>query len=328
MRAMVLEQQGAPLRAAGLRRTALGAGQVRIEVSACALCRTDLHVLDGQLPDPKLPLVLGHQVVGRIMEVGDGVTGVSVGDRVGVPWLAWTDGTCQYCRAGRENLCRDARFTGYTVDGGYAEETVAHAAACLRLPDGYDDLQVAPLLCAGLIGFRAYRFTGDAQRLGLYGFGAAAHILTQIALHAGKQVYAFTRAGDDASQRFARELGAVWAGDAMGPAPELLDAAIIFAPAGDLVPAALRAVRPAGVVVCGGIHTSDIPSFPYSILWEERVVRSVANLTHADGVEFLRIAPRVPVRTHVEVHPLEDANDALQRLRVGAVQGASVLSMA
>ncbi|MBV9101308.1 MAG: zinc-dependent alcohol dehydrogenase family protein [Candidatus Dormibacteraeota bacterium] len=327
MWAAILDAPGGRLRLAEVPDPSPGPGEVLIRVSACGLCRTDLHVLDGELPNPKLPLVLGHQVTGRVVGAGPGVEQPAVGDRVGVPWLAWADGTCPQCRAGRENLCPSALFTGYTVDGGYAELTVARAAFCLPLPSGFSDFEAAPLLCAGLIGFRALGFTGDAETLGLYGFGAAAHIVTQVALHQGRRVFAFTRAGDDDAQHFARVLGAEWAGDALGRPPEPLDAAIIFAPAGELVPAALRAVGPGGVVVCGGIHMSDIPSFPYSLLWEERVLRSVANLTRRDGLEFLQLAPRVPVRTQVEVHPLEDAMTALERLRRGSVRGAAVLSI-
>ena len=295
-------------------------------MAACAVCRTDLHVVDGELTEPKLPLIVGHQIVGRVGAIGSGVDGLHVGDRVGVPWLAYVDGTCEQCRAGRENLCVNARFTGYTVDGGYAEQTVARADACLRIPERYSDVEAAPLLCAGLIGYRAYRFTGDGPRLGLYGFGDAAHILTQVARHQGRRVFAFTRANDAETQRFALSLGAEWAGDALGPSPEPLDAAIIFAPVGELVPAALRAVGPGGIVVCAGIHMSDIPSFPYAVLWQERVLRSVANLTRNDATEFLRIAPQVPVRTAIEVLPLAAANDALASLRAGRVHGAAVLA--
>lgn len=327
MQAMVLERAGTPLRLTELPRPKPGPGEVRLTVAACAVCRTDLHIVDGELTEPKLPLVIGHQIVGRVDALGAGVDTLREGDRVGVPWLAYVDGTCEQCRAGRENLCLNSRFTGYTVDGGYAEQTVACAAACLRLPESYADTEVAPLLCAGLIGFRAYRFTGDGPRLGLYGFGDAAHILTQVARHQGRRVFAFTRAGDTETQQFALSLGAEWAGDALGTSPAPLDAAIIFAPAGELVPAALRATGPAGIVVCGGIHMSDIPSFPYSILWEERVLRSVANLTFADGIEFLGIAPQVPVRTQVELFPLSAANEALRALRDGRIHGAAVLTV-
>jgi propanol-preferring alcohol dehydrogenase len=288
------------------------------------VCRTDLHIVDGELSEPKLPLVLGHQIVARVVGGGDRF---ELGDRVGVPWLGWADGTCRYCTTGRENLCDDARFTGYDIDGGYAQYTVADERYCFPIPSDYPDLQAAPLLCAGLIGYRAYGMTGDAERLGLYGFGAAAHIITQVAIHEGRRVFAFTRAGDDESQRFARELGAEWAGDALGPAPEELDAAIVFAPVGELVPAALRAVAKGGSVVCAGIYMSDIPSFPYELLWGERVLRSVANLTRADGERFMEVAPRVPVRTEVEAFPLENVNEALDRLRGGHIRGAAVIQL-
>ncbi len=320
VRAMVLDEPGRPLRTAELPEPNLGPGQVRVRVDACGVCRTDLHVVDGELPDPKLPLVPGHQAVGTVLE-GEAEPGA----RVGVPWLGWTCGECRYCRSGRENLCDFARFTGYQVDGGYAEQIVADGRFCLSVPEGYPDEQAAPLLCAGLIGFRSLRFTGDAERLGLYGFGASAHIICQVARWQGRRVFAFTRPGDEEGQEFARSLGAEWAGS--GQPPEKLDAAIIFAPAGELVPAALAAVAKGGVVVCAGIHMSDIPSFPYELLWGERVLRSVANLTRADGEEFLALAPRVPVRTEVEVFPLEQANEALQRLRVGKIRGAAVLRL-
>ena len=323
---MLLERATTPLRLTELPTPEPGPGEVRLDVAACAVCRTDLHVVDGELTEPKLPLIVGHQIVGRVGAIGSGVDGLHVGDRVGVPWLAYVDGTCEQCRAGRENLCVNARFTGYTVDGGYAEQTVARADACLRIPERYSDVEAAPLLCAGLIGYRAYRFTGDGPRLGLYGFGDAAHILTQVARHQGRRVFAFTRANDAETQRFALSLGAEWAGDALGPSPEPLDAAIIFAPVGELVPAGLRAVGPGGIVVCAGIHMSDIPSFPYAVLWQERVLRSVANLTRNDATEFLRIAPQVPVRTAIEVLPLAAANDALASLRAGRVHGAAVLA--
>ena len=299
-----------------------GPGELLLEVSACGICRTDLHIVDGELPDPKLPLVPGHQIVARVVEGGERF---QAGDRVGVPWLGWVDGDCRYCRSGRENLCDRAIFTGYTRDGGYAELAVADERFCFSIPDDYPDLQAAPLLCAGLIGYRALRLAGDAERLGLYGFGAAAHIICQVARHQGRRVFAFTRADDVESQAFARSLGAEWAGDALGPAPEELDAALIFAPAGELVPAALRAVAKGGSVVCAGIHMSDIPSFPYELLWEERVLRSVANLTREDGEEFLAAGAGVPVHTEVEAHPLAEANEALERLRSGAVRGAAVL---
>jgi propanol-preferring alcohol dehydrogenase len=332
MRAMVLERPGTPLRPVDRPTPTPGAGQILVRVEACAVCRTDLHVVDGELPDPRLPLVPGHQIVGRVAALGPGVSELGLGDRVGVPWLGWTCGSCRYCRSGRENLCDRARFTGYQLDGGYAEETVADARFCFPVPEAYPALQAAPLLCAGLIGYRALRMAAEAfapgAALGLYGFGAAAHIILQVARHQGWRCLAFTRAGDDASQRFARGLGAVWAGDALGQAPEPLDAAIIFAPAGELVPAALRATAKGGVVVCAGIHMSDVPSFPYEILWGERVLRSVANLTRQDGAEFLALAPRVPVQTAVEPFPLADANAALARLRSGRIQGAAVLTVA
>jgi propanol-preferring alcohol dehydrogenase len=321
---MVMSAPREPLRESELPAPEPGSNEVLLEVAACGVCRTDLHVLDGELDDPKLPLVLGHQIVGR---VASGGRRFAAGDRVGVPWLGWTDGNCRYCRTGRENLCDRARFTGYQRDGGYASLAVADERFCFPIPTGYPDLQAAPLLCAGLIGYRTLRLAGDAERLGLYGFGAAAHIVSQVARHQGRRVFAFTRAGDDAAQRFALEQGAEWAGDAMGPAPEELDAALIFAPAGELVPAALRAVAKGGAVVCGGIHMSDIPSFPYELLWGERVLRSVANLTRRDGEEFLGLAPEVPVRTEVETFPLERANDALERLRAGRLRGAAVLQI-
>ncbi|MEA2467503.1 MAG: alcohol dehydrogenase, propanol-preferring [Thermoleophilaceae bacterium] len=322
MRAMVLDAARTPLREAELPDPEPATGQVLLDVHACAVCRTDLHVLDGELAHPKLPLVLGHQIVGRVLANGEGAERFEPGDRVGVPWLGWTDEQCPYCRSGRENLCDNARFTGYDIDGGYAERTVADERFCFPIPDGYPDLQAAPLLCAGLIGFRALTMTGDAERLGLYGFGAAAHIIAQVAVHQGRRVFAFTRAEDTASQAFARELGAEWAGDAMAPGPEELDAAIIFAPAGQLVPPALRATAKGGSVVCAGIYMSDIPSFPYELLWGERVLRSVANLTREDGERFMRLAPDVPVRTEVEAVPLGQANEGLEKLRSGDVRGA------
>ena len=323
MRAMVLEAARTPLRLLELQDPEPAAGQVLLEVHACAVCRTDLHVVDGELPRPKLPLVLGHQIVGHVLASGGGAASrFEPGERVGAPWLGWTDGTCRYCSSGRENLCDHARFTGYDLDGGYAEQAVADERFCFRIPDGYHDLQAAPLLCAGLIGYRALTMAGDAERLGLYGFGAAAHIVAQVALHEGRRVFAFTRAEDEESQAFARSLGAEWAGDAMRPGPEELDAAIVFAPVGGLVPAALRATAKGGVVVCAGIHMSDIPSFPYELLWGERVLRSVANLTREDGERFMALAPTVPVRTEVEAFPLAEANRALERLRSGAVRGA------
>jgi propanol-preferring alcohol dehydrogenase len=322
---MVLDAPGKPLREAELPAPEAGPGQVLVAVDACGVCRTDLHVVDGELPDPKLPLVPGHQIVGRVVEGGGRL---AAGDRVGVPWLGWTCGECRYCLSGRENLCDRARFTGYQLDGGYAELAAADERFCFPVPEGYDDLQAAPLLCAGLIGYRSLRLAGDAERLGLYGFGASAHIVAQVARHEGRRVFAFTRAGDDQAQAFALELGAEWAGDALGPPPEELDAAIVFAPVGELVPAALAAVAKGGVVVCAGIHMSDIPSFPYELLWGERVLRSVANLTRQDGEEFMALAPRVPVRTEVEPFALEQANDALARLRAGRIRGAAVLAHA
>jgi alcohol dehydrogenase, propanol-preferring len=325
MRAMLLDAPGQPLRLAEVPVPRPAPGQALLQVRACGVCRTDLHVADGELANPKLPLVLGHMVVAQVVENGPDAGRFAAGDRVGVTWLAWADGTCEFCREGHENLCPHALFTGYTVDGGYAEYLVAHERFCYPLPEGYPDLQAAPLLCAGLIGFRSLRLAGPAARLGLYGFGDAAHILVQVARHRGQRVFAFVRAGDEAAARFALDMGAEWAGDSLRPGPEPLDAAIIFAPVGELVPAALRAVRPGGVVVCGGIHMSDIPSFPYALLWGERVLRSVANLTRVDGEEFLALAPQVPVETQVEVHPLEDANLALDRLRQGRVRGGAVL---
>jgi alcohol dehydrogenase, propanol-preferring len=313
------------LRPAQLAVPAAGPGQLLLRVVACGVCRTDLHILDGELTEPKLPLVPGHQVVGIVEGVGHDVTGFEEGQRVGVPWLGWTCGSCSYCTSGRENLCDDARFTGYHIDGGFAEYCAADARFCFPIPDGYPDMQAAPLLCAGLIGYRALRMTGDASHIGFYGFGAAAHILIQVARWEGRSISAFTRPGDVEARQFALELGAAWAGDAGAAPPEPLDAAIIFAPAGELVPAALRAVRKGGTVVCGGIHMSEIPAFPYDILWGERVVRSVANLTRQDGVEFMDVAPRVPVQTHVEVFPLEHAADALEALRAGRVRGAAVV---
>jgi propanol-preferring alcohol dehydrogenase len=319
MRAALLERPGRPLRVADAAEPEAGPGQLRLRVEACGVCRTDLHLRDGELEPGHLPLVLGHQIVARVD--GDG-------RRVGVPWLGWTCGECAYCRSGRENLCVRARFTGRDVDGGYAEWTVADERFCFSLPGDADALQLAPLLCGGLIGHRALRLAGDGERLGLYGFGAAAHIVCQVAVHEDRRVFAFTRAGDAEAQALARSLGAEWAGDAMAPGPEPLDAALIFAPAGALVPAALRAVAPGGTVVCAGIHMSDIPSFPYRDLWEERVLRSVANLTRADAHEFLALAPRVPVRTHVTAFGLEEAETALARLRAGELTGAAVVRVA
>jgi propanol-preferring alcohol dehydrogenase len=325
MTAMLLDAPRRPLHVAELPRPVPASGQVLLRVHACAVCRTDLHVVDGELPDPKLPLVLGHEIVGTVAVLGPGVTRFAPGDRVGVPWLGWTCGICRFCRSGRENLCERARFTGYTVDGGYAEYTLAEAAYCFALPPAYDDVHAAPLLCAGLIGYRSLMAAGDASRLGLYGFGAAAHIVAQVARHQGRRVFAFTRPGDAEGQRFARELGAEWAGGSDQPPPEPLDAAIIFAPAGALVPAALRATDRGGTVVCAGIHMSDIPAFPYDLLWEERTVRSVANLTRRDGEEFFRLAAETPLAVSADPLPLEDANEALERLRSGRVRGAAVL---
>ena len=318
----MLDAPKAPLRAAQLPEPSPGEGEVLLAVHTCGVCRTDLHIVDGELAHPKLPLVPGHQVVGEV--VAGGVR-FEPGARVGVPWLGWTCGECRFCRAGAENLCDRARFTGYDSDGGYAEHVVADERFCFPIPESYTDEEAAPLLCAGLIGYRSLRLAGDPERIGLYGFGAAAHIVCQVAVAQGRQVYAGTRAGDDETQGFARSLGAAWAGDALAGPPDELDAVIVFAPAGPLVPAALRHVRKGGSVVCAGIHMSDIPAFPYDALWGERVIRSVANLTRADGDEFLALAPTVPVRTEVEVFPLEDANEALDRLRRGELRGAAVL---
>jgi propanol-preferring alcohol dehydrogenase len=316
VRAMVLDAPGRLLRGAELPDPEAGPGQVLLRVRACAVCRTDLHVVDGELPDSKLPLVPGHQIVGE---------DVATGERLGVPWLGWTCGECRYCTTGRENLCDRARFIGYQLDGGYAEYAVADRRYCFPLPEGYADEQAAPLLCAGLIGYRSLRLAGDGERLGLYGFGSSAHIVCQVARHQGRRVFAFTRRGDAEAQAFARELGAEWAGDALRVPPEELDAAIVFAPVGELVPAALRAVAKGGTVVCAGIHMTDIPSFPYELLWGERVVRSVANLTRRDGEEFLVLAPLVPVRTEVETFPLKRANEVLDRVRAGRLRGTAVL---
>jgi alcohol dehydrogenase, propanol-preferring len=321
---MILAAPRQPLRPADLPVPEPGAGQVLVRVHVCAVCRTDLHVVDGELPDPKLPLVVGHQIVGMVERGGERFR---AGDRVGVPWLGWTDGTCRYCRSERENLCDAARFTGYQLDGGYAEWVIADDRFCFSIPEGYEDLQAAPLLCAGLIGYRSLRMTGDAERLGLYGFGASAHIIAQVAKHQGRTVFAFTRPGDEEAQRFARSLGADWAGSSEDRPPEPLDAAIIFAPVGPLVPLALSATAKGGVVVCAGIHMSDIPSFAYELLWGERSVRSVANLTRRDGEEFLELAPRIPVRTEITPFPLEQANEALAAVRTGRVHGSAVLSV-
>ncbi len=325
MRAAVLEGPGRPLVVRDWPEPVPGPGEVLVRVHACAVCRTDLHVADGELPDPKLPLVLGHQVAGVVAAVGEGVEGLREGHRVGVPWLGWTCGQCPYCRKGLENLCRQARFTGYHRDGGFAEYTVADARYTFRLPEGYDSVHAAPLLCAGVIGYRCLRVAGGAERLGLYGFGAAAHLVAQVAAWQGRRVYAFTRPQDHRAQALARDLGATWAGGSDQLPPEPLDAAIVLAPVGELVVQALRAVGPGGVVVCGGIHMTDIPSFPYRLLWEERAVRSVANLTRQDAEEFLSLAPRVPVRVHAVPYPLEEANQALDDLRRGRVSGSAVL---
>ncbi len=325
MRAMVLERTGEALREREVPVPEPEAGQVLVRVSACAVCRTDLHVVDGELPDPKLPLVPGHEIVGRVERFGRGSTRFQIGDRVGIPWLGWTCGECVFCKSARENLCARARFTGYTLDGGYAEYTVADERFCFPVQGDYSDAEAAPLLCAGLIGYRSLRKAGEAQRIGIYGFGAAAHIITQVARHQGREVYAFTRSGDVEGQRFARRLGAVWAGGSDEQPPQLLDAALIFASVGELVPQALRAIGKGGTVVCGGIHMSDIPSFPYSILWGERSLCSVANLTRRDGEEFLRLAPQIPVRTQVQTYPMQKANEALSALREGRLEGAAVL---
>ena len=326
MRAMILDASGRPLRPADVPRPEPGAGQLLLKVEACGVCRTDLHVADGELSDPKLPLILGHEIVGSVRELGPGAVRFHTGDRVGVPWLGWTCGSCRYCRGGQENLCDQARFTGYHLDGGYAEYAAADERFCFPIPAGYSSTAAAPLLCAGLIGYRSLAMAGDAQRLGLYGFGASAHLVAQIARYQGRRIFAISRDGDLEAQRFAQELGAEWAGGSSTPPPEPLDAAIIFAPVGALVPAALRAVVKGGTVVCAGIHMSDIPSFPYKILWGERVIRSVANLTRRDGEEFLRLAPLAGVQTETEAFPLAEANAALERLRAGQVRGAAVLT--
>ena len=325
MRAMILKQPGTRLEAVDLPPLQPGPGQVRVKVRACAVCRTDLHVVDGDLTDPKLPIIPGHEIVGVVTRLGPGVGRHGIGDRVGIPWLGWTCGQCEYCRSDRENLCARARFTGYTLNGGYAEEVVAHERFCFPIPREYSDVKAAPLLCAGLIGYRSLVMAGPGRRLGLYGFGAAAHIVAQVARHQGRSVYAFTRPGDGTAQDFARSLGAVWAGGSQRKPPHPLDAAVIFAPVGPLVPVALEAVGKGGTVVCGGIHMSDIPSFPYRLLWEERRLCSVANLTRKDAVEFLELAPRVPVRTETEEFPLTEANEALRRLKQGELDGAAVL---
>jgi alcohol dehydrogenase, propanol-preferring len=325
MWAMLFEKAGAPLRKTELAMPTPGPHQVLIHVRACAVCRTDLHVIDGELAHPKLPLIPGHEIVGTVEQLGAGVTRFKIGDRVGVPWLGWTCGHCEFCLNDKENLCDQAKFTGYTLDGGYAEYTVADQRFCFPIPDSYSDAHAAPLMCAGLIGYRSLVKAGNAKRLGIYGFGAAAHIVTQVAKYQRREIYAFTRSGDQQAQEFALNLGALWAGGSNQLPPEKLDAAIIFAPVGSLIPQALKTVGKGGVVICGGIHMSDIPSFPYSILWEERSISSVANLTRRDGEEFMTLAPKVPVRTEVETFPLEEANEALNRLRSGTIHGAAVL---
>ena len=328
MHAMVLQEPGRPLIYKEVPVPLPGFGQVLIKVHACGVCRTDLHVVDGELPNPKLPIIPGHEIAGSIVLAGEDAHGFIAGDRIGVPWVGYTCGQCDYCRTGRENLCDHPGFTGYTIDGGYAEYTVADTRYCFHLPESYSDSEAAPLLCAGLIGYRSYRMAGEgAKKIGIYGFGGAAHIVAQVAAYEGKQVFAFTRPGDSAAREFALRLGAVWAGESTEMPPQPLDAAIIFAPVGSLVPAALRAITKGGVVVCGGIHMSDIPAFPYRLLWEERAVRSVANLTRKDGEELLSIAPKVPVKTEVELFPLARANEALSRLRDGTLQGAGVLQI-
>jgi len=328
MRAMVLDKPRQPLQLRDVEKPRPARGELLVRIVTCAVCRTDLHVVDGELPDPKLPLIPGHQIVGYVEEIGDEVNSkFKVGDRVGIPWLGWTDGECAYCRSNRENLCDRARFTGYTIDGGYAEFTVADARFCFHLPDRYNDVEVAPLLCAGLIGYRSYRKTGDTHKLGIYGFGNAAHLIAQIALYEGRELFVFTRPGDLVTQQSAKALGAKWTGGSDEMPPEKLDAAIIFASVGPLVPAALRALAKGGIVVCGGIHMTDIPSFPYADLWEERIITSVANLTRRDGDEFFEIAPRVPVQTKTETFPLEQANVALDRFRAGKFKDTAVLLM-
>lgn len=325
MRAMILQKPGTPLKGVEVAVPTPGPGQVLVKVHACGVCRTDLHVVDGELTEPKLPIIPGHQIVGRVAAIGEGVTDFQPGDPVGIPWLGGSCGRCRYCLSDRENLCDEAKYTGYQIDGGFAEFAVADERFCFPIPEAYPDLQAAPLLCAGLIGYRSLRMAGDGKRLGFYGFGAAAHILIQVARYQQREVYAFTRRGDTEGQAFAKGLGAAWAGDSDEKPPEELDAAIIFAPVGPLIPAALRAVCRGGIVVCAGIYMSDIPSFPYSILWEERVIRSVANLTRRDGEEFLALAPKVPVKTEVHPYSLERANDALDDLRAGRFTGAAAI---
>jgi alcohol dehydrogenase, propanol-preferring len=335
MRAMVLEKPGEPLVLRDVPKPKPGRGQLLVRVATCAVCRTDLHIVDGELAESKLPLILGHQIVGHVEEIGPkidsslviGHSSFAVGDRIGIPWLGWTDGDCVYCRSKRENLCDRAKFTGYTIDGGYAEFAMADARFCFHLPDRYDDVNVAPLLCAGLIGYRSYRKTSDARRLGIYGFGNAARLIAQIALYEGRELFVFTRPGDEATQESAKKLGANWVGGSDEMPPEKLDAAIIFASVGPLVPAALHALAKGGIVVCGGIHMSDIPAFPYVDLWGERVITSVANLTCRDGEELFELAPRVPVRTRTEVFPLEQANTAIEKFRAGQLDGTAVLQV-
>jgi propanol-preferring alcohol dehydrogenase len=327
MQAMVLDAPGQPLRLATLPRPSPGPGQALVAVHACGVCRTDLHLVDGELPDPKLPVIPGHEIVGEVVACGAGATAHQVGARVGIPWLGGSCGHCAYCMSERENLCGDARFTGYQQDGGYAQYVVADARYCFALPDRYSDVEAAPLLCAGLIGYRAYRLAGEARRLGIYGFGAAAHLIAQVAIAQGRQVFAFTRPGDTASQALARQLGAAWAGGSEETAPDPLDAALIFAPVGALVPAALAAVCRGGTVVCAGIHMSDIPGFPYRVLWGERCVRSVANLTRRDGREFLLLAASLPLAIHARTYPLAAANAALADMRAGRIEGAAVLTI-
>lgn len=328
MQAMLLEAQRQPLNLAEVPVPQPGKGQLLLQVSTCAVCRTDLHVLDGDLTEPKIPLILGHQIVGKVVKLGEGVNRFSLGQRIGVPWLGYTDGTCRYCMRGQENLCDHPEFTGYTLDGGYGEYAVADQRYCFPLPEAYDDIAVAPLLCAGLIGYRTYRLAGEhVERLGIYGFGSAGHIIAQLAVHQGKRVYAFTRPGDSTTQGFARRLGVYWAGGSDEKPPEELDAALVLAPVGALMVTALKAVAKGGVVVSGGIHMTDIPAFPYHLLWEERVIRSVANLTRQDGEEFLALAPQVPIKTEVTTYPLKDANQALDDLRSGKLDGAAVLKV-
>ncbi|MEO7560085.1 MAG: zinc-dependent alcohol dehydrogenase family protein [Nitrosospira sp.] len=325
MRAMVLDEPGKKVRMRSVLRPQPAPDQLLVKVAACAVCRTDLHVVDGELLHPKLPIIPGHEIVGRVVSCGTNVRNFSIGERIGIPWLGWTCGHCRYCRSGHENLCMEAKFTGYQIDGGYAEYTVADARYCFRIPETYGDVEAAPLLCAGLIGYRALRMAGSAERVGIYGFGAAAHIVAQILRYQGRKLFAFTRPGDVTAQDFASKMGAAWAGSSDMMPPEELDAAIIFAPAGALVPAALRAIRPGGIVICGGIHMSDIPAFPYDILWREKHLVSVANLTRRDAEEFLALAPKVPIRVTTESLPLSQANTALMRLREGKLTGAAVL---